>query len=152
MQTPSTVVIGNEHHVSDWMRVDLTHCCPQFLRFKKNSNSTQMISGLQSRQNLYNPFVRRQSSSFEFKFEALPVIWQSLPKAIPENNQRYWLQNQWQSSWGSAPPQLGLVGLARINTGCFQVGCSCCWPRQACLKKTCYHSCDIDSVEDLTWF
>ena len=40
-----------------------TPLCPQFQHFKKNSNSTQLILGLQSRWNLYNTMIRQQSSS-----------------------------------------------------------------------------------------
>ena len=76
----------------------------------------------------------------------MQVIWQSLQKAIREDNWRIWLQYQWPSSWGSAPAQLGLVGRASTNTGSFRVGSSRCWPRQALLRNTCYHSCNTDSV------
>ena len=70
---------------------------------------------------------------FESKFKPLPVIWQSLsgwirvPKAFPEDNRRFWLQNQWLSSLGRTQAQLGLVGLVRSNTRNFQVGGSHCW-------------------------
>ena len=50
----------------------------------------------------------------ESKLELLPSIWPSLPKAVPEGNQRFWLQNQrcqplgvalqhqgWQGRWGA---------------------------------------------------
>ena len=37
-------------------------------------------------------------------------IWQSLPKAIPEDNGNFWLQNQWTSSWGSLLALLVLFG------------------------------------------
>ena len=83
---------------------------------------------------------------FQSKFEPLQAIWQSLPKAVQEDNWRFWLQNQWPSSWGSAPAQLGLVGLASTNTGHFLVCCSCCRLLPARLRGKCYHSCDIDSV------
>ena len=76
------------------------------------------------------------------------VIWQSLLKAVREDNQRIWLQNQWPSSWGRALAQLGRVGRASTNTGRFRVGGSRCGPRQARLRKTCYHSCDTDSVRE----
>ena len=33
-------------------------------------------------------------------------------KAIPQDNQRFWLQNKWPSSWGSSPALLGLFKLA----------------------------------------
>ena len=42
-------------------------------------------------------------------------------------NRRFWLQNQSQSSWGSAPAQLGQVGLASTNKGRFRGRGSCCW-------------------------
>ena len=45
----------------------------------------------------------------ESKFESLQVIWQSLPKAIPEDNRSFWLLIQWQSSLGRASAQLGRV-------------------------------------------
>ena len=47
---------------------------------------------------------------FESKVEPLLVICQSLPKAVPEDNWRFWLQIQWPSSLGSALAQLGRVG------------------------------------------
>ena len=58
--------------------------------------------------NWSGPSARRQAAEFKFesKFEPLPVIWQSTPKAIPEDNWRFWLQNQWPSASGSAPAQL----------------------------------------------
>ena len=54
------------------------------------------------------------------------TILQSLLKANAESNQRFWLQNKWQS-WGSALAQLGLVEQANTNTGWFLIGCSHCW-------------------------
>ena len=53
------------------------------------------------------PIGQAAEIKFESKFEPLPFIWQSLAKAIPEDNRRFWLQNQWQSSWGRAPAQPG---------------------------------------------
>ena len=89
---------------------------------------------------------------FESKFEPLPVIWQSLPKAVPEDNRRFRGQNQWPSSWGRAPARLAHVGRASTNTGRFRVGDSRCGQRPARLRKTCYHSCDTDSVQESTRF
>ena len=63
---------------------------------------------------------------FESKLEPLQVIWQSLPKAIPEDNRSFWLENQWSSCVGSAPAQLRLVRWARTNTESFPVGSSRC--------------------------
>ena len=38
-----------------------------------------------------------------------------------------------------------LVRLARLGTGHFLVGCSCCWSQQ---QQTCYHSCCTNLVQD----
>ena len=43
-----------------------------------------------------------KNSKFESKLRPLPNIWQSFPKDIPEDNQRFWGQSQWQRSWGSS--------------------------------------------------
>ena len=56
---------------------------------------------------------------FECKFKTLPVIWQLLPKAIPEDNRRFWMQSQWQSSFGHATAQLGLVRRASTKHKAF---------------------------------
>ena len=79
---------------------------------------------------------------FESKFEPLPVIWQSLPKAVPEENRRFWLQNQCLSSLDLAPAQLGRVGRRS----------SCCWQQPARLRKTWCHSFYTDSVQESTRF
>ena len=72
-------------------------------------------------------------------------------KAVPEGNQRFRGQNQQPSSWGSSLALHGQVGLASTNTGCFQSllqsAASHCRQQPASLRKTCYHSCDIDSVQ-----
>ena len=85
---------------------------------------------------------------FKSKFKPLQVIWQSLPKGILDDNSRFWLQNQWQRSWGSTPAvsrvQHSLGWSDRLAQ--FQVCCSSCWQLPACLRKTCYHSFDTDSV------
>ena len=73
------------------------------------------------------PIGQAAEFKFESMFKPLPVIWQSPQKAVWEDNRRFWLQNQWPSSWGSAPAMLGQVWRASTNTGCFLVGCSCCW-------------------------
>ena len=79
----------------------------------------------------------------EFKFEPLPTI---SPKTVPDGNRRFRGQNQRPSSWGRSPALLARVGRASTNTGRFRVGGSRCGPRPARLRKTCYHSCDTDSV------
>ena len=42
-----------------------------------------------------------RTAEFNLKFEPRPVIWQLLPKAIPEESRSFWLQNQWASLWHS---------------------------------------------------
>ena len=74
------------------------------------------------------------------------------PKAVPEGNRRFRGQNQRPSSWGRSPALLARVGRASTNTGRFRVGGSRCGPRPARLRKTCYHSCDTDSVQESTRF
>ena len=62
----------------------------------------------------------------------------------------YLLQRVWKgpSVCGVAQAMgLGRVGLASTNTGCFLVGSSRWGPRQAHLRKTCYHSY-TDSVQE----
>ena len=108
------------------------------------------IVGFWGRQNLHNPLARLQSSSLSpssSPCQPVPVIWQSLQKAILEDNWMFWLQNQWLISWGSAPAQVGRVWLASTNTGCFLVCCSRCRQQPACLRKTCYHCCNTDSLQ-----
>ena len=43
-----------------------------------------------------------QALEFESNFKPLPVIWKSLPIAIPEDNRRFSKQNQGSSSLGIA--------------------------------------------------
>ena len=62
--------------------------------------------------NLYNLLARRQSSSFS---PSLSPCLSSLPQAIPEDNRRFWLHNQWPSSpsfWGSVLPRSSGIPLA----------------------------------------
>ena len=72
------------------------------------------------------------------------------PKAVPEGNRKFRGQNQLPSSWSRS--QALLVRLASTDTGSFLVCCSRCWQRQALLRKTCYHSCDTDLVQESTRF
>ena len=48
------------------------------------------------------PIGQAAEFKFESKLEPLQVIWQSLPKAIPEDNRRFCLEIQLPSSWGRA--------------------------------------------------
>ena len=73
-------------------------------------------------------------------------------KDVLEGNRRLRGQNQRPSSWGRSPALLALVGRASTNTGRFRVSGSRCRQRLARLKKTCYQSCDTDSVQESTRF
>ena len=56
---------------------------------KKNSNSKQFIElyfGVSEQIKPLQPIGQAAEFKFESKFEPLQVIWQSLPKAIPEDN------------------------------------------------------------------
>ena len=133
-----------------------TQCFHQFLHFeqtqKELTNSTQIVcfQGFQGRQNLHNQLVRWQSSSLSPSSSpclSSGIAWQSLPKAIiPEHNRRFWLQNQWQGTWGSSQAQLGLFRQASTNTGLFLVRCCRFWSWLAHLRKTFYVTCDTDLV------
>ena len=103
----------------------------------------------------YNSLVRRQSSSLSPNLSPCRYCHLAISlKAVPESNRRFRGQNQLPSSWGCSPGPalLALVGQASTNTGRFQVCCSRCLQRQASLRKTCYHSCYTDSVQDSTRF
>ena len=60
-----------------------------------------------------------------------------------QSKQSIGLQNQWLSSWSWALAQLGVAGLASLNTGCFWAGSDCYWLLPAYLRKKCYHSCNL---------
>ena len=97
--------------------------------------------------NLYNSLIRLQSSGFE----PLSVIWQTLrlfQKVIEGLEGEINCQTLGVALLQSPVLlRLALVRLASTNTGCFQVSCSCCWSRQASLRKTCNHSWDTESVK-----
>ena len=77
-----------------WMRVVNPHSCSQFWRSKKNSNSTQFIElyfGVSEQIKPLQPIGQAAESSFSpssSPCRPVPVIWQSLPKAIREDNRR----------------------------------------------------------------
>ena len=73
-------------------------------------------------------------------------------KAVPEGYRRFRAQNQRPSSWGRSLALLARVRRVSTNTGRFRVCGSGCWPRQARLRKSCYHSCNTDSVQESTRF
>ena len=103
----------------------------------------------------YKTFTTRWSSG---RVQVWVQVWAPAghlaisPKAVPEGNQRFRGQNQRPSSWGCSPALLARVWLASTNTGRFRVGGSRCWPQPSRVRKTCYHSCDTDSVRESTRF
>ena len=94
---------------------------------------------------VYNPLVRMHSSSLS-PSSLLPVIWQSLTKAIPEDNRKFDCKINGKALGAALLHSLGGLGGASINTGCFRVFGSRCWTLPACSKKTFYYSCHSDSV------
>ena len=74
------------------------------------------------------------------------------PKAIPESNPRLRRQNQLSSSWGALRHCLaGRTGEHKhraFPSLLLRLCCSHCWLRPAGLRKTCYHSCDTDLVQE----
>ena len=80
---------------------------------------------------------------FESKFEPLPVIWQSLPKAIPESNRRFWLQIQWQLIGAALQHSLG----GSDGRAAFPSRLQSMLAALGSLKEKRYHSC----YTDLAW-
>ena len=135
--------------------LEYPHSCPQFCRSIKNSNSTQFIElyfGVLKQIKPLQPNGQAAEFKFESKFKPLQVIWQSLPKVVPEDNRRFRGQNQWPSPWGRALARLAQVGQASTNTRHFRVCGSRCGQRPARLRKTYYHSCFTDLVRELKSF
>ena len=79
VQSFSNSMKSSFSHPGGW-GLKTTHFLPQFLHLQltvKNSNSTKLIQ-----------IWSGGRVQVESKFETLQVIWQSLPKAFPEENQR----------------------------------------------------------------
>ena len=132
-----------------------THHCPQFRRFKKNSNfklhtvdfgTSEQIKSLQ--------LVCRAA---EFKTSSL--IPSLSPCLSSGNHSRRLFQKtiegfdckiNGQALGAALQHRLGGSDgrAASANIWCFRVCCSRCWQRPARLKKTCYHSFDTDSVQE----
>ena len=133
------------------MRIDVVSeisSISAFLLDLKRIQTPHSLFGASEQKKPSQPVGQAAELKFESKFEPLLVIWQSLPKTVPEDNRRFRGQNQRPSSWGSALAQFGRVGRASTNVGRFRVGGSLCGPRLARLRKTCYHSCDTNLVRE----
>ena len=90
---------------------------------------------------------------FESKFEPLQVIWQSLRRLCQKTIEG--LEGKINGQTLGAALRLclrGSKGRAQTHgvSWHFRVGGSRCGPPPARLKKTCYHSCDTDSVQEST--
>ena len=67
---------AGRHVQSDGWGLITTHCCPQFWRSKKNSNSTQFIEiyfGVSEQIKPLQPIGQAEELKFESKFEPLPT-------------------------------------------------------------------------------
>ena len=126
-------------------KYDRRHCSPVDEGWKTLTSVLNfgVLKRIQTKHSLLNfilGFLSRYTSTTHWSggrvspCRPVQVIWQSLPKAIREDNRRIWLQNQWPSSWVCAQAQLGRVERASTNTGCFRVGGSRCeltWGKRA---------------------
>ena len=146
-------MIGHEPYKRDfaWLQFGICYW------LKKNSNFFCSCKIINFHLNSARHCVDKAAEfKFESKFEPLQVIWQSLRRLFQKviEGLNFKRQYQWPSSWGSSPALLVLVGQASTNAGRF-LGSSRCGQRQARLKKTCYHSCNTDSIQESTrsqWF
>ena len=99
---------------------------------------------------LYNSLVRRQSSSLSPSSNLNPCLssgnssWRLFQKSQEKTIEGFDCKINGRAR--------GLVGLASKNTGHFWVSGSRCWPRQACLRKNCYHSCKTHLVLESKMF
>ena len=125
-----------------WVRFNYDSILNEFCIFDRSELRTVYYGISKQIQHLQ---LVSQAAEFKFepKFEPLQVIWQSFPKIIPENNRRFWLQNQGLSSWGRALAQLGRVWGASINTG---RQLQSLLAATSFLEETVLHSCNTDLV------
>ena len=87
----------------------------------------------------------------EPKFEPLLVIWKSLQRLFQKVIEG--LEGKINSQALGAALLLCLRGSdGRAQTQGVSKSAARCWQRLACLRKTCYHSCDTDSVQESTRF
>ena len=72
--------------------LESTLCLPKFRCFQWNQQEFKLYtdySGILEQVNPLQPVGQAAEFKFKSKFEPLPVIWQSLPKAIPEDNHKF---------------------------------------------------------------
>ena len=96
----------------------------------------------------YNTIIIRWSGCrVQVCAKSLLVAWQSLQKAVPERNQRFWAKKKQGQALGAE---------LWHSFGCWTgkhkhralVGSSCCWQLQARFMKGCCHFCDTDPVQE----
>ena len=129
LRQPSQGLRGMSIRNLIWLRFGISN------RLKKNSNSSRLYSLCCDFQNWVQVWAPACNLAIS-------------PKAVPEGNWKFRGQEQWPSWWGSSAALLVWVRCSSTlaNTWCFLVCCSRCKQLQACLRKTCYHSCDTHSV------
>ena len=104
------------------------------------SASSTDLKRIQTAHNLPSDFGAGQGrqaaeSRFGSKFKPLPVICQSLLKAVPEDNRRFWLQNQCGELLGPRASTSLATWRASSNRGRSRVGGSRCRPQLAAALK-----------------
>ena len=89
-------LVNHESTQSDGWGLVSFHSCPQFRGWTdlKEIKLLTVCSGISEQIKLLKPVGRAEEFKLEPKFKPQPVIWHSLPEAFPEDNLRFWLQNQ----------------------------------------------------------
>ena len=128
-----------------------THSCPQFRCSKKNSNFThftEIYSSVSEQIKPQPPISQATEFKFESKFEPLQVIWQSIQKAIPEDNGRFDCKINGRAL-GAALPGLHSFGWldGQAQTQGVSKSAAVAAGSNATKLPMCYHSCDTGSVQ-----
>ena len=114
---------------------------------RKKIVSTQFIQRIRSRQYPCNSLVR-------CRVQVWVQVWAPAchlaitPEGCSRRQSVVFTSNEWPSSWGSAPAQLGLVGRASTYTGRCQVDGSRWGQLLGRLRQRCYHSCDTNFIRE----
>ena len=117
------------------MRVDIDS--QLFQCFKKNSNTTQLILGLQSRD---NPLVRLQSSSLSPSLTPCLSSGNHSQRLFQKTIERFDCKIKRRAQMGKHKHRAFPTLLQSLRAA------------TACLRKTCHYSCDTDSVQESTRF
>ena len=116
-----------------WMRVHIDSPLSSISAFQKEFKFHTVDFGTSEQMKPLQHYDQAAEFKFEFKFEPLSLIWQLLPNSVPEDNRRFWLQNQCHDCRALGAALLHSLGGSddRVNTGRFRVGGSRCGPRPA---------------------